>query len=524
MQAPSFGVSCARPWASQLEQCEAQCRREVQAIVSAYRSSGGKFLDGDFPPTGKALYINGGRPSAASRMPLEVHWVRASDLGSSVGTVHSSAEKPAGLEVVEDSFLKPGVINDTAFLGAVALLRAAGRAPDELIVQHDFQVGVVGVRLFKDGEWVYEIIDDLLPCSGAGELACGATSARELWIALIQKANAKIHGSYEVVHRCTEQEALEDLSSGAVRRVDRKEIPCGSELLRQLEARQRAGCLHLALRRGARRGELQDGFLAGHGYPVLDLEGGYRCRLQNPWNQGGFEDSNEDGLEEMDLDPDDFLERFTDLLEVRLPPGQWPSYSVTLSTERPSYPLLSAQQVVQCVIVASQPDRRWGRQDSYLNGLGLRAYRCRVRPPDPEMQGAQQDLGANPFEPMELVRRRPLGKTHSASLELVLEPYTLYVLALDSQYRCPRCVVRLGCSAEIQLRELSASEAGHFLRAQATAQQVKNAVPRSLSEDTDDYYDTDSRESCGNRHLAKTCMCISSQPRESQAWWWRFGC
>eukprot|EP00413_Alexandrium_margalefii_P022097 CAMPEP_0204553252 /NCGR_PEP_ID=MMETSP0661-20131031/27232_1 /ASSEMBLY_ACC=CAM_ASM_000606 /TAXON_ID=109239 /ORGANISM="Alexandrium margalefi, Strain AMGDE01CS-322" /LENGTH=71 /DNA_ID=CAMNT_0051560281 /DNA_START=16 /DNA_END=227 /DNA_ORIENTATION=+ len=52
-----------------------------------------------------------------------------------------------------------------------------------------------------------------------------------------------------------------------------------------------------------------------------------------------------------------------------------------------------------------------------------------------------------------------------------MEPCALYVVSVDSQYRCPRCALRFGCSADVQFRELSAPEAGHFLAAQAGAQQ-----------------------------------------------------
>lgn len=531
MQAPAYGVGNSRPWSAQLENCEAQCRREVESIAASCRAMGQKFTDNDFPPADKALFVNGQRPSSA-KMPATVNWVRAGDLSR-------GGDAPT-LEVNEDSRLRPGAIDDTAFLGAVAVLRAAQRAPDDLIVHYDLGVGVAGIRLFKDSEWVYEIVDDHLPCAGDG-LACGRTVARgEVWIGLLQKANAKIHGSYEAVQRSTEQEALEDLTSGAVRKLDKREVTSGEHLVHYLESRQRLGCLHLVLRRNERRGEEHEcGLLAGHGYPVLEVEDASRCRLDNPWPRGGYRGSGgEDSVRHASeaagpghfhMDADELLRHFTDVLEVRLPPATWPSYTVTLSTERPSYPLISARQVTQCVVVASQPDRRWSRQDSYLNGLGIRAYRCRVRAPPEGQEGVRQDPSANPFEPLELVRRRPLGKTRSVSLDLVLEPYALYIFTVDSQYRCPRCVLRFGCSSDVTLRELSAQEAGHFLRAQPNAEQSPDAghgLLRSSSEysTSSDYQSYE--EVCSGSAIARRCMCESGfrEHRESARSWWRFGC
>merc|ERR1712048_132728 len=161
-------------------------------------------------------------------------------------------------------------------------------------------------------------------------------------------------------------------------------------------------------------------------------------------------------------------------------------YQATLSTDRPSYPLLSARQVTQCVVSACQSDRRWSRQDSYLNGLGLRVYRCRICAPNSSTQGGRQDPNANPFEGLELIKKRQLGKIRSTCLEFTLEPNALYVATVDSQYRCPFFLLRFGCSADVHFRELSAKEAGHFIAAQATAavaadnESAFGSFPRSM--------------------------------------------
>merc|ERR1712048_635963 len=163
-------------------------------------------------------------------------------------------------------------------------------------------------------------------------------------------------------------------------------------------------------------------------------------------------------------------------------------YQATLSTDRPSYPLLSARQVTQCVVSACQSDRRWSRQDSYLNGLGLRIYRCRIYAPNSRTQGVRQDPNANPFEGLELIKKRQLGKIRSTCLEFTLEPNALYLATVDSQYRCPFFLLRFACSADVQFRELSAKEADHFIAAQADAAPAAagggSGFPRSLSEAT----------------------------------------
>merc|ERR1719161_1326881 len=71
---------------------------------------------------------------------------------------------------------------------------------------------------------------------------------------------------------------------------------------------------------------------------------------------------------------------------------------------------------------------------------------------------------------MELLLTKPLTKAHSVIADVPrLEPSCLYIVAVDSQYRCPRIVLRVFCSAALKFRELSAPEASYFLTAQASA-------------------------------------------------------
>lgn len=523
-----FGVSGPRCWSVQLEDCEAECKLDFAANVSACRSLGQKFTDMDFPPSKRSLYVHGGRPSSSHRMPSEVTWRRAGEI--------LGGDAAGAMEISDDSQMSPGAIDDTAFLGAAALLRAAQRTPDDLIVEHDLNVGIVGVRLFKDGAWTYEIIDDHLPCCN-GVMACGLTSSkREVWLALLEKANAKIHGSYEAVQRSTELETLEDITSGAVRKLERREMSTGTGLMHHLEHRQRRlGCFHLAVRRRDRRGEAHScGLLAGYGYPIFEVELGREgsracCWLYDPWTRGGYHGSG--GAQgsrtkakgnyqsSFLMDADEMLKYFTEVLEVRIPNPHWPCYQVTLSTDRPSYPLLSSCGHAQCMVVACQRDRRWNRQDSYLNGLGLRVYRCRVQVPPSDRKGARQNPNSNPFEPLELIRWRPLGKTRSACLDFDLEPYALYVVVADSQYRCPFCFLRFACSSDVQFRELSAPEAEHFLAAQTALGNV--GLPRSTSEGSMESVDGAGEEICNVRRMADQCS-----GGDSRASWWSslFGC
>lgn len=70
------------------------------------------------------------------------------------------------------------------------------------------------LKFFKEFAWRYVIIDDRLPCGKSnGEPVFGkCKDLHELWVPLIEKAYAKIHGCYQTLISGFIDDALTDMT------------------------------------------------------------------------------------------------------------------------------------------------------------------------------------------------------------------------------------------------------------------------------------------------------------------------
>ncbi|CAE8583307.1 unnamed protein product, partial [Polarella glacialis] len=141
-----------------------------------------------------------------------VSWRRASE-GALAPLATQDESPPAEAEV-----FKPSPMGGASLQGALAALRSVHRDPRELLVWREPEAGIYGVRFFKDGEWMYEILDDFLPVDASGQPICSIARSQgncQDWVSLIEKAYAKVHGSYEAIALGSQAEALEAIALGS---------------------------------------------------------------------------------------------------------------------------------------------------------------------------------------------------------------------------------------------------------------------------------------------------------------------
>jgi hypothetical protein len=85
-----------------------------------------------------------------------------------------------------------------------------------LIAIDGIKKGYAVFQFFKNGEWKYVIVDTRIPYSTNRKTPLYAHSSKssEMWVPLIEKAYAKLHGNYEVLNGGSMGVGMVDVSGG----------------------------------------------------------------------------------------------------------------------------------------------------------------------------------------------------------------------------------------------------------------------------------------------------------------------
>lgn len=72
--------------------------------------------------------------------------------------------------------------------------------------------GIYRIRFCKNGEWIDVTIDDYFPCVPFGGPIFSRANDNEMWVLLIEKAYAKLHGNYFTLRGGFANEGMIDLT------------------------------------------------------------------------------------------------------------------------------------------------------------------------------------------------------------------------------------------------------------------------------------------------------------------------
>ncbi|KNC51396.1 uncharacterized protein AMSG_12080 [Thecamonas trahens ATCC 50062] len=175
-------------------------KRLVRRIIRVCRSNGIAYTDTEFEV---------GEASAG--------WERLGRMAES--SVRLMLNGCAPSDVVQ------GSLGTCYLVGSLASLAASHpEAAAAMVVKYDTELGVYGLVLFKNGQWVPVVVDDYVPMVEAGgerwQAYSRCSNPREIWVSLVEKAYAKVHGGYPQIEGGKETSALVDMTAGIPFRVN----------------------------------------------------------------------------------------------------------------------------------------------------------------------------------------------------------------------------------------------------------------------------------------------------------------
>ncbi|KAG6448478.1 hypothetical protein O3G_MSEX005537 [Manduca sexta] len=160
-----------------------------QEVLAQCAATGEPYVDSSFPASCKSLYYSGSGEGAAAR------WLRPHQ-------IHLEPDHRLPWLVFRDprpSDISQGVLGNCWLLSALAVLAERSALVRGVVLRADPRLGAYQLRLCKDGRWLTVTLDDLLPANKKGHLVYSQAKRKQLWVPLIEKAVAKLHGCYEAL-------------------------------------------------------------------------------------------------------------------------------------------------------------------------------------------------------------------------------------------------------------------------------------------------------------------------------------
>uniref|UniRef100_A0A8C2X4E6 Calpain 10 n=1 Tax=Cyclopterus lumpus TaxID=8103 RepID=A0A8C2X4E6_CYCLU len=171
------------------------------------------FEDQDFPSDDTSLFSDGSTPIA--RLQGEITWRRPQEI------CQSPALFPDNISL---GHAKQGLLGDCWFLCACTFLLKNQLLLNKVLPPEQPQWddsryrGSFQFCFWQLGHWTEVTIDDRLPCINSTLCFSHCHSPTAFWVAMLEKAYAKLHGSYERLWAGQVSEALVDFTGGLAER------------------------------------------------------------------------------------------------------------------------------------------------------------------------------------------------------------------------------------------------------------------------------------------------------------------
>ncbi|KAL8185564.1 UNVERIFIED_CONTAM: Calpain-14 [Gekko kuhli] len=288
--------------AKEMREChkiQAYLSMDYQTLLEECLKKKRLFEDENFPADIRSI----GTGSLLQKLPQKLQWKRPHELHETPVFYDTNTKRLA---------LCQGLIGDCWFLAALEALTFHQDILSQVVPQNqNFErkryAGIFHFKFWHFGKWVDVVVDDRLPVNEVGQLVFLSSVYKNLfWGALLEKAYAKLCGSYEDLQIGQVSEALVDFTGGVNITIKLAEAPpdLWDILTRATYSRSLIGCeTHLGKTR-----VLENGLVAGHAYTMTGIRKvtckhgpEYLVRLKNPWGKVEWKGDWSDGSGKWEL-------------------------------------------------------------------------------------------------------------------------------------------------------------------------------------------------------------------------------
>ncbi|XP_064089703.1 calpain-B-like isoform X4 [Macrobrachium nipponense] len=252
-------------------------RGQVQDFASIRQQcidEGVLFEDPDFPAQDSSIFFSRSPPK-----PFE--WKRPHEI---MALKEITGEPQLFIDGASRFDVKQGELGDCWLLAAVANLTLNKRLFYQIVPSDqsfgDNYAGIFHFRFWQYGRWIDVVVDDRLPTFYGRLVFMHSEERNEFWSALLEKAYAKLHGSYEALKGGTTCEAMEDFTGGVSEIYDLTKAPPNLFSI-MLKAYERGSLMGCSLEPDPNEVEARcdNGLVRGHAYSVTRVK---YCEINTP--------------------------------------------------------------------------------------------------------------------------------------------------------------------------------------------------------------------------------------------------
>jgi len=205
---------------------------------------------------------------------------------------------------IEPNDINQGALGDCYFLAALSSLAEFPERVQHMFVTKEVnKAGIYLIRFFLNGQETLVTVDDHLPVNAKGSPAFATSRDGELWVSLLEKAWAKLHGTYARTEGGLPCFAASHIMGVPSESYHHDMLENTEDFFEMLKSADRRNFIMMAASHGQGENRNEEGVISGHAYSLISIHeikdaSGKEVKLlklRNPWGKGEWSGDWSDG-------------------------------------------------------------------------------------------------------------------------------------------------------------------------------------------------------------------------------------